>query len=66
VRFRDLLAVAIAKYRFEDDPDRDGKAGDPVKARLLKCRKGIELSLFARAGIEFTKSVEVVVGHYIT
>ena len=58
VRLSDLLAVAIAKDRFEDDADRDGEAGYAVKAYSLKRRKGIELSFFARAGLEFTKGAE--------
>jgi hypothetical protein len=58
VRFRDLLAVTIAKDRFEDDPDRDGEAGYAVKACSLKRGKGIEPALFACARIEFTKGVE--------
>jgi hypothetical protein len=54
VRLRDLFAVAIAKDRFEDDTDRDRKAGDPAEPGLFQRGQGMELSFFACTGIEIS------------
>jgi len=61
VCFRDLLTVAVAKDRFEHDADRDGEARDRAEPGLFEGGKGIEFPFLARAGIEFTKSVEEIV-----
>ena len=59
--FGDLFPVTIPEDRFEDDADRDGQTGYAAKACLLQRGKGIELSLFARAGIEFPERIEGII-----
>src|SRR5947209_931835 len=63
VCFSDLLLVAIAEDRFEDDTNGDRKTRDSSETRFLKGRERVKLALLAIAEIEVPQRSEKVVLH---
>src|SRR6267143_1147084 len=61
VLFGDLLAVAVAQHRLENDADRHRQARNPGAQCLLEGRQGIELAGPARSQLEFLQGVEEIV-----
>jgi hypothetical protein len=60
VVFRDLLAVAIAQDRFEDQADGDGQPGNRADPGLFQSRQRIEGGAPAVAGVELLKCVKSI------
>jgi hypothetical protein len=62
---RDLLAVAVAQHRLEDDAHRNRQAGD-VRIGLLQLGQRVEAAGLARAGLESLQRRGESVGHGVS
>ena len=66
VRFGDLLPVAIAQHRFEDDADRYRQARDLLSdSGLLQCGQRIEHPGLAGRELEFLVRLIKIVCHWV-